>query len=73
MENIPKKIITIQNHYVFLVIFQIYKNAVFKNVHSYGGSFDYDFTPLLEKKCFFDKRTSKKNNNLKCKVNTLVH
>jgi hypothetical protein len=35
------------NYYVSLVIFQIYKNAVLKNVHSFGGSFDYDFTPLL--------------------------
>jgi hypothetical protein len=41
------------NYYVSLMIFQIYKYAVKKNVHSFGGSFDYDFTHFFYKNMFF--------------------
>jgi hypothetical protein len=35
------------NYYASLVIFQTYKNAILKSVHSLGGSFDFDFTKML--------------------------
>jgi hypothetical protein len=40
------------NHYASLVIFQTYKNAILRSVHTLGGSFDCDFTHL---KCTFLK------------------
>jgi hypothetical protein len=46
MENIPKKYDN-QNYYVSLMIFRTYKNVILRSVHSFGGSFDYDFTENL--------------------------
>jgi hypothetical protein len=43
MENTPKNY-DYPNYYASLVIFQRYKNAILRNVHPLGGSFDFDFT-----------------------------
>jgi hypothetical protein len=34
-------------YYASLMIFQTYKNVLKRSVHSFGGSFDYDFTLLI--------------------------